>query len=143
VPQPHPRGQALVGAGKLFADGTFLALGTTYRDHRDLYHIALHRRSTESGPVSKSQLWPYVKADIPIHLQANSIQAVAPFNPRPLLQSLYAYDIPPRARCTPRAHTDKSQRRQRHRCPVKVGRDRIQGKTRVGGPLHEHSTLQH
>ena len=39
--------------------------------------------------------------------------------------------------------TNESQSRQRHRRAPKVGRDRIQGQTRLGRPIHEHPALEH
>jgi hypothetical protein len=42
-----------------------------------------------------------------------------------------------------RTHTNVAQRRQRYRRKAQVGRDRIQGQTRVRRPLHEHPAVQH
>jgi hypothetical protein len=39
--------------------------------------------------------------------------------------------------------TPSPQGRQRHRRALKVGRDRIQGQTRVCGSVHEHPAIQH
>lgn len=36
-----------------------------------------------------------------------------------------------------------AQSRQRHCRPSEVGRDRVQGQTRVRGPVHEHPAFQH
>lgn len=43
----------------------------------------------------------------------------------------------------PETRTDPSQSRQGHCCSVKVGRDRVQGQTGFGRPVHEHPVVQH
>jgi hypothetical protein len=41
------------------------------------------------------------------------------------------------------AHTNMRQSRQRHCCPIEVGRDRVQGQTRLRRPVHEHPALKY
>jgi hypothetical protein len=68
---------------------------------------------------------------------ANNSQAVAPFNPRPLLQSLYVAHLLHR-----HPFLTYAQSRQRYRRPLEVGRDGIQGQTRVGRSVHEHPAFR-
>jgi hypothetical protein len=90
---PSPRR----GFGELFADRRdFLdrpQLRCCDRPGRD------HDHTNKTPRRIHPQTWPYVYPQLLPHMaarNANTGQAVAPFNPRPLLQSLYVANTPTR-----------------------------------------------